>query len=263
MNAGLLSCADDARAPRRSRRSPSRIRGRRSSTGPGGRSDRASRCSAATTAARCAAPSSASSTRWCCGCGPTPQFSAPFVDAERRRGDARRDRRPGPPRCGRPQHGSSSSNSSGAGCGSPPATHRNCTFPVCFELAVTKGAPAQEDHEAAAAVLRDDSRRTRPHRRWRCSTGSSPINEVIAALTQQLDRSWRDVGRGTEITGPFLGGLTTVLGAADEPPRRGGAAARLVGADRRRDARTTSGAQAHRESAAAAVVDRRDRTEFR
>src|ERR1700750_3133103 len=26
-------------------------------------------------------------------------------------------------------------------------------FPACFELAITKGAPAQEDHEAAATVL--------------------------------------------------------------------------------------------------------------
>src|SRR5262249_8108319 len=39
--------------------------------------------------------------------------------------------------------------------------------------------------------------------------------QVIAKLSAQLHHSWRDVRAGTEITGPFLAGLTTVLGSAD------------------------------------------------
>ena len=31
-------------------------------------------------------------------------------------------------------------------------------FPVCFELAVTKGAPAEQDDDAATAVLLEHSR---------------------------------------------------------------------------------------------------------
>ena len=40
-------------------------------------------------------------------------------------------------------------------------------------------------------------------------------DHVVAALSGQLARSWRDVRAGAEITGPFLAGLTTVLGRAD------------------------------------------------
>jgi hypothetical protein len=86
-------------------------------------------------------------------------------------------------------------------------------FPVCFELAVTRGAPADDDHEAAATVLRDvHSDRDR--------TAIEVLNQfvgdqqVIAELSQQLDHSWRDVRAGGEITGPFLSGLSTVLGPA-------------------------------------------------
>ena len=59
--------------------------------------------------------------------------------------------------------------------------------------------------------------------------------EVIAKLSEQLGHSWRDVRAGSEITGPFLAGLTTVLGPA-EGHRDGGPAAGLDGAGRRRDA---------------------------
>ena len=96
-------------------------------------------------------------------------------------------------------------------------------FPVCFELAVTKGAPAQADSGTAEAVLRDihaDRDRTaievlnryvvrRPGHRRTCR-----ISFV---------RAGSDVRAGTEITGPFLAGLTTVLGPADS---HGAAAAR-------------------------------------
>jgi hypothetical protein len=87
-------------------------------------------------------------------------------------------------------------------------------FPVCFELAVTRGEPSRDDHEAATAVLRDiHADRDR--------TAIEVLNrfvddeQVIEALAQQLDRSWRDVRAGTAITGPFLSGLTAVLGAAE------------------------------------------------
>lgn len=87
-------------------------------------------------------------------------------------------------------------------------------FPLCFELAVTRGAPAAEDLAGAGLLLRDiHSDRDR--------TAIEVLNRhigddaVVAALTAQLARSWRDVRAGNEITGPFLAGLTTVLGRAD------------------------------------------------
>jgi hypothetical protein len=87
-------------------------------------------------------------------------------------------------------------------------------FPVCFELAVTKGQPAQPDSGEAEAVLRDihgDRDRTAIEV---LNTYSSD-HLVIKELGDQLRSSWRDVRAGTEITGPFLSGLTTVLGPAD------------------------------------------------
>src|SRR5262249_54470886 len=87
-------------------------------------------------------------------------------------------------------------------------------FPVCFELAVAKGTPCQQDGETAAAVLREIH-----HERDR--TGIEVLNQyvasqhVIATLTRQLDRSWADVRPDDAVAAPFLAGLTTVLGAAD------------------------------------------------
>lgn len=86
-------------------------------------------------------------------------------------------------------------------------------FPVCFELAVTKGAPAQPDDESAEAVLReihDDRDRTAIEVLNQYVADS----KVVAGLTDQLDHSWTDVRAGPAITGPFLAGLTTVLGSA-------------------------------------------------
>jgi hypothetical protein len=87
-------------------------------------------------------------------------------------------------------------------------------FPVCFELAVTKGAPAQQDDGSAEAVLLEiHGDRDR--------TGIEVLNQyvadpqVVAGLTDQLGKSWSDVRAGREIPGPFLAGLTTVLGPAD------------------------------------------------
>ncbi len=87
-------------------------------------------------------------------------------------------------------------------------------FPVCFELAVTKGAPAQQhDRSAEAVLLEIHADRDR--------TGIEALNQyvadpqVVAALSDQLGKSWSDVRAGPAITGPFLAGLTTVLGPAD------------------------------------------------
>jgi hypothetical protein len=86
-------------------------------------------------------------------------------------------------------------------------------FPVCFELAVTKGAPAQQDRATAEAVLRDvHGDRDR--------TAIEVLNRyldnprVVAELSGHLRRAWQDVRAGDEITEPFLAGLTTVLGDA-------------------------------------------------
>jgi hypothetical protein len=86
-------------------------------------------------------------------------------------------------------------------------------FPVCFELAVTNGAPGGGGAQTAAATLRgvhDDRDRT----------GVEVLNElvaspqVLAVLSAQLQRSWADVRADGSISGPFLAGLTTVLGPA-------------------------------------------------
>jgi hypothetical protein len=87
-------------------------------------------------------------------------------------------------------------------------------FPVCFELAVTKGAPQRDDRATAEAVLRDVHQE-------RDRTAIETLNryveadEVIAKLSDQLDSSWRDVRPGDTIASPFLAGLSTVLGTAD------------------------------------------------
>jgi hypothetical protein len=86
-------------------------------------------------------------------------------------------------------------------------------FPVCFELAVTKGAPAQQDDGSAEAVLRGiHGDRDRTASEVLNQYASDP--QVVAKLTDQLARSWTDVTPGQEITDPFLAGLTTVLGPA-------------------------------------------------
>ncbi|MFA4080704.1 hypothetical protein ONA92_03230 [Mycobacteroides salmoniphilum] len=86
-------------------------------------------------------------------------------------------------------------------------------FPVCFELAVTKGFPQVEDQRTATVVLHDLH-----HDRDR--TAIEVLNrhvddpDVVARLATLRDRSWRDVRPDDTITGPFFTGLTTVLGAA-------------------------------------------------
>lgn len=87
-------------------------------------------------------------------------------------------------------------------------------FPVSFELAVTRGAPGPDARAAAESVLRDvheDRDRTAIERLNRYVEAG----DVIAQLTRQLDRSWRDVVPGDAIAGPFLAGLSTVLGTVN------------------------------------------------
>lgn len=87
-------------------------------------------------------------------------------------------------------------------------------FPVCFELAVTRGAPSVGDHGTVESVLRgihDDRDRTAIE----VLNSYVDADQVVTKLARQLERSWRDVQPGTTIAGPFLAGLTTVLGVAD------------------------------------------------
>jgi hypothetical protein len=88
-------------------------------------------------------------------------------------------------------------------------------FPVCFELAVTKGAPTPEDRETPAAILHDIHR-------GRDRTAVEVLNdyvagpEVVDTLAALLDRSWRDVQAPEEIlVDPFLAQLGAVLGPAN------------------------------------------------
>jgi hypothetical protein len=95
-------------------------------------------------------------------------------------------------------------------------------FPVCFELAVTKGPPGQQVPELAAAVLVDIHQgRDRTAIEVLHEYVASP--DIVARLTDQLDRSWRDVRAGETLTAPFLAELGTVLGPASS---HGAAAAR-------------------------------------
>jgi hypothetical protein len=87
-------------------------------------------------------------------------------------------------------------------------------FPVCFELAVTKGAPTPQDRETTAAVLHEVHQ-------GRDRTAVEVLNDfvarpdVVASLETQLDGSWRDVRAEDTVLEPFLAELTTVLGPAN------------------------------------------------
>lgn len=90
-------------------------------------------------------------------------------------------------------------------------------FPVCFELAVTKGPPAPEDQETVAAILGEiHLGRDRTAIEVLRQYVASP--DVVASLTGQLDRSWGDVRASaaapSTAAGPFLDELGTALGRA-------------------------------------------------
>ncbi|MHA3021202.1 hypothetical protein ACXPWS_13185 [Mycobacterium sp. BMJ-28] len=92
-------------------------------------------------------------------------------------------------------------------------------FPICFELAVTKGAPGQDDSGATEQLLRDihgDRDRTAIEVLNRYVADA----HTVAALSVQLQRSWHDVRPSEAITTPFLAGLATVLGDADSHTAR-------------------------------------------
>jgi hypothetical protein len=86
-------------------------------------------------------------------------------------------------------------------------------FPVCFELAVTRGAPEQEDGSAGAVLLEIHGDRDRTA--IEVLNGYVADPQVVAVLSDQVGHSWSDVRAGPEITGPFLVGLTSVLGPAE------------------------------------------------
>jgi hypothetical protein len=87
-------------------------------------------------------------------------------------------------------------------------------FPVCFELAVTKGAPTPQDRETTASVLHEVHQ-------GRDRTAVEVLNDyvarpdVVASLETQLDGSWRDVRADNTVLEPFLAELMTVLGPAN------------------------------------------------
>jgi hypothetical protein len=84
-------------------------------------------------------------------------------------------------------------------------------FPVCFELAVTRGEPVPDAAESILRDLHDDRDRTAIEHLNRFVADG----KVVAALARQLGMSWCDVRPGRTMTGPFFAGLTTVLGGAD------------------------------------------------
>ncbi len=86
-------------------------------------------------------------------------------------------------------------------------------FPVCFELAVTRGAPVPGDTDTAVAVLRD-IHDDRDRNAIEVLNRHIADERTVAGLTAQLTRSWADVTPSAAITDPFLAGLSTVLGDA-------------------------------------------------
>lgn len=87
-------------------------------------------------------------------------------------------------------------------------------FPVCFELAVTRGAPAGDSARVAAEVLAD-LHEGRDRTAIEALNGYVVDPQVVDRLRRQLQRSWDDVVPSDAITGPFFAGLATVLGSAD------------------------------------------------
>lgn len=102
-------------------------------------------------------------------------------------------------------------------------------FPVCFELAVTKGPPTPQDRDAVASVL-GDIHRDRDRTAIEVLHRYVADADVVATLADQLERSWRDVRASTTapetVSGPFLAELRTVLGATNS--HRGAAARQRV-----------------------------------
>ncbi len=93
-------------------------------------------------------------------------------------------------------------------------------FPVCFELAVTVGEPPADADTVAETILRElHGDRDRTAGAVLTDHLSDPV--VVDKLARQLEDSWNDVSPGGAITGPFLSGLSAVLGRADDHRSRG------------------------------------------
>ncbi|QLL07233.1 hypothetical protein [Mycobacterium vicinigordonae] len=86
-------------------------------------------------------------------------------------------------------------------------------FPVCFELAVTKGPPTPHDHQSAAEVLRK-IHQDRDRTAVEVLNDYIADTEVEAGLAVQLERTWRDVRADGVTLEAFLAELSTVLGPA-------------------------------------------------
>lgn len=99
-------------------------------------------------------------------------------------------------------------------------------FPVCFELAITKGPPTADDRETPATVLHEIHQgRDRTAIEVLHEYLASP--EVVAALTDQLSRSWRDVRAPDSACRAAIDAFRTALGTALGPaPNHGTVIAR-------------------------------------
>jgi len=95
-------------------------------------------------------------------------------------------------------------------------------FPVCFEQAVTTGAPPADERQAntAAEALLRDVHAERDRTAVEALTAYLAEPAVLAALSDQLQASWSDVVDDGSLTAPFLSGLMSVLDTARGHPQR-------------------------------------------
>ncbi len=118
------------------------------------------------------------------------QYSAPFVAIRRRRGDARRDRRARAPSARR-RRVVRLLKRERRRLRITTGNAQELYFPVCFELAVTKGAPAQAGSRRRRSGAARDPRRPGPHR----DRGAEPVRvrsaghrEALGSARPQLAR---------------------------------------------------------------------------
>ncbi len=109
-------------------------------------------------------------------------------------------------------------------------------FPVCFELAVRQGRTRTARIATRPSGICATSTPTATAPRSRCSTSTSATMTVVAALSAQLARSWRDVRAGHRDHRSVPGRADDGAGPGRRTQRHRGASAGVVGAGRRRDA---------------------------
>ena len=136
-------------------------------------------------------------------------------------------------------------------------------FPVCFELAVTKGAPTPQDRETTAAVLHEIHQ-------GRDRTAIEVLNEYVARpdVVASADRSTRPqlarrAGRTTPSLDPFLAELDDRARARQTATRAAAARQRVWSAVIADTTPYNLGALARIDGGRAALVDRRAGLEFR